>query len=204
MNSLITPKTKKGIETRNRLLEAARSVALKFDGQIEIARIAEEAGVVASVVHRYFGSKNGLVTAIVDDYYDRLEKQILTLDLHKSRDWMESEKLRLKMGIDFMYEEPFARVIHGQFARAPEVASRERERIAAVITRTAKGIKRAQSLGTLPHHVDADLAGAAMFGALVQVISHALSRKRKPSKEAVFEVMWRQVAASVDMPSEPI
>lgn len=199
MNKLVTPKTKKGIETRGRLLDAARTVALRFNGQIEIARIAEVAGVVPSVVHRYFGSKNGLVIAIVGEYYDSLDKQVFTQDLRGSGDWVQSEKLRLQMGIDFMYQEPFAQVIHGSFARAPEVACCERERISAVIDRTAKGIKFAQKIGTLPHHIDADLAGAAMFGALVQVISHALSRKRRPSKKAVFEVMWRQVVAAVDM-----
>jgi AcrR family transcriptional regulator len=59
----VDPVTPKGRATRERLIEAARAVAIESGGAIEVAAVAEAAGVVPSLIHRYFGSKAGLVAA---------------------------------------------------------------------------------------------------------------------------------------------
>lgn len=191
------PVTRKGRATRERLLAAARDLAIASGGHFEIASVAEAAGVVPSLVHRYFGSKAGLVGALVDDFFDRFQREVLDLDLDAHGEWAEHERLRLEAGVRFHYREPFAVVLYGPLARDPEVARRESRRIARIVARAARSIRKAQRRGELPVGVDPGLAGAAMFGAMRQVMLEALTRARRPAPERVVDFLWRQVAASV-------
>jgi AcrR family transcriptional regulator len=193
------PTTRKGHATRDRLLTAARAVAIASRGHVEIAAVGAAAGVVPSLVHRYFGSKSGLVGALVDDFFDRFHRQALDLDLEAHGPWARHERLRLEAGVRFHYQEPFAPILYGPLSRDPEVARREADRIAVVVARAARSIRRGQRNGELPVGVDPALAGAAMFGAMRQVMVEALTRPARPSPQRVIEVLWRQVAASVQI-----
>lgn len=193
------PSTTKGKATRERLLAVAMEQAIASQGHVELARVARQAGVVQGVVHRYFGSKSGLISALVDDYYDRFHKQVLELYLNDAGDWAVHERLRLRMGIQFHYDEPLSAVLHSTFVRDPVVARKEAQRIDGVIDLTARGIIRAQRRGELPRHIDPELAGAAMFGAMQAVLSRALNRHKRPSPEELETILWQQVAASVGL-----
>jgi AcrR family transcriptional regulator len=193
------PTTRKGHATRERLLAAARDVAIASSGHVEIAAVGTAAGVVPSLVHRYFGSKSGLVGALVDDFFDRFHRQALDLDLDRHGPWARHERLRLEAGVHFHYQEPFAPILYGPLSRDPEVARREADRIAVVVGRAARSIRRGQRNGELPVGVDPGLAGAAMFGAMRLVMVEALTRPVRPSPQRVIEVLWRQVAASVQI-----
>jgi AcrR family transcriptional regulator len=197
VSSATAPITRKGAATRARLLRAARALAIASGGHFEIADVARAAGVVPSLVHRYFGSKAGLVAALVDDFFDRFQAEVLDLDLDAAGDWAQHERARLEAGVRFHYREPFAVVLYGALAREPEVARREADRTAAVVRRAARSVRKAQKAGELPVGVDPGLAGAAMFGAMRQVMVEALGRRPRPSPERVIDVLWRQVAASV-------
>ncbi|MEO8602764.1 MAG: TetR/AcrR family transcriptional regulator [bacterium] len=193
------PTTRKGHATRDRLLAAARQVAIDSRGHVEIAAVGDAAGVVPSLVHRYFGSKSGLVGALVDDFFDRFHRQALDLELDRHGPWARHERLRLEAGVRFHYQEPFAPILYGPLSRDPEVARREADRIAVVVARAARSIRRGQRNGELPVGVDPGLAGAAMFGAMRQVMVEALTRAARPSPQRVIDVLWRQVAASVQI-----
>lgn len=199
MSTAKAPATRKGLATRERLLGAARDLAISRGGHFEIAMVAEAAGVVPSLVNRYFGSKAGLVAALVDDFFDRFHESVLALDLEDRGDWAAHERLRLEAGVRFHYGEPLAAVLYGPLARDPEVARLEADRIAAIVGRAARSIRRGQRDGELPVGVDPGLAGAAMFGAMRQVMVEALTRSPRPRPERVIEVLWRQVAASVQI-----
>lgn len=202
MSTIPLPATSKGRATRLRLLDVARHVALATGGGVELALVAKAAGVVPSLVHRYFGSKAGLVAALVDDFFDRFHEEVLDADLEEHGDWATHERIRLERGVHFHYGEPFAVVLYGHLARDPEVARTEGQRIAVVVERAARSIRRAQRKGELPVGVDPGLAGAAMFGAMRLVMLEALRRKPPPRPELVIDVLWRQVAASVRIPAE--
>ena len=199
MTASATPRTAKGEATRARLLSAARSAAIDQGGHIEVASVARAADVVPSLVNRYFGSRAGLVSALVHDFFDRLHEEVLDLDLEGEGDWAKHERLRLEKGVHFHYADPFAVVVYTQLSREPEVARAEMERIEAVIQRAARNIRRGQRRGELPSGVDPELAGAAIFGAMREVMVAALRRSPHPRPERVTEVLWRQVAASVQI-----
>jgi AcrR family transcriptional regulator len=193
----VPPVTRKGRETRRRLLDVARRIAIETGGHVELAKLAAESGVVASLVHRYFGSKAGLVGALVDDFFDRFHAAVLADRPSPSASWAVQERERLERGVRFHYAEPFAAVVYGPLSRDPEVARREAERIAFVVDRAARSVRRGQKRGELPVGVDPGLAGAAMFGAMRLVMVEALGRSPRPAQERVVEVLWRQVAAAV-------
>ena len=199
MAAIHIPTTAKGKATRDKLLQVARKLAIQENGHIELAQVAREADVVAGVVHRYFGSKSGLIVAMVDEYYDRFHREVMSLYLNDTGDWAVHERLRLKLGVKFHYEEPLSAVLHSRFARDPVVAVKEAERVDDVIALTARGIRRAQRRGELSRSIDPELAGAAMFGAMQLVLARVLSRPRRMAPKTLEALLWRQVAASVGL-----
>ena len=112
--------------------------------------VAEAAGVVPSLVHRYFGSKSGLVAALVNDFFDRFHAEVLDVDLEAEGDWAHHERLRLERGVRFHYAEPLAAVIYGPLARDPDVARTDAARNAFVVERAARSIRKGQRRGELP------------------------------------------------------
>ena len=193
------PRTQKGRATRERLLACARDVAIANDGHIEIAWVAEAAGVVPSLVNRYFGSRAGLVSALLDDFFDRLHVQVLDLDLDDLGTWVQHERIRLEKGVQFHYTDPVAVVIYTRLSREPEVALTENRQIDSVVKHAAANIRRGQKRGELPSSIDPELAGAAMFGAMQRVMVTALSRTPRPRPDRIVEVLWRQIAAAVEI-----
>jgi AcrR family transcriptional regulator len=199
MSTVLAPPTGKGQETRRRLLESAREQAIATGGRLELAAVAAAAGVVPSVIYRYFGSKAGLVSALIEDFFARLRAEVLDVDPDELGDWAARERQRLARGVRFHYADPLAPVLYGALAREPEVAQTHERCIAAVTAQAAANVRRGQARGELPAGVDAELAGAAMFGAMQRVMVDALSRTPPPPEHEIVEVLWRQVAGAVDI-----
>jgi AcrR family transcriptional regulator len=193
------PRTQKGRATRERLLACARDIAIANDGHIEIAWVAEAAGVVPSLVNRYFGSRAGLVSALLDDFFERLRVEVLGLNLDNLGTWLQHERIRLEKGVNFHYTDPAAVVIYTRLSREPEVALTENRHIDEIVKHAAANIRRGQQRGELPSTVDPELAGAAMFGAMQRVMVTALSRTPRPRPDRIVDVLWRQIAAAVDI-----
>src|ERR1700761_3886143 len=112
MTTTAEPRTQKGRATRERLLACARDIAIANGGHIEIAWVAEAAGVVPSLVNRYFGSHAGLGSALLDDFFDRLRAEVLDLDLDDRGTWAQHERIRLEKGVHFHYNDPAAVIIY--------------------------------------------------------------------------------------------
>jgi AcrR family transcriptional regulator len=193
------PRTQKGRATRERLLACARDIAIANDGHIEIAWVAEAAGVVPSLVNRYFGSRAGLVSALLHDFFDRLRVEVLDLDLDDLGTWVQHERIRLEKGVHFHYTDPAAVVIYTRLSREPEVALTENRHIDKIVKHAAANIRRGQKRGELPSSIDPELAGAAMFGAMQRVMVTALGRAPRPRPDRIVEVLWRQIAAAVEI-----
>jgi AcrR family transcriptional regulator len=151
------------------------------------------------LVNRYFGSRAGLVSGLIDDFFDRLRHDVLDIDLDDRGTWAQHERIRLENGVRFHYADPAAVVIYTRLSREPEVAATENRHIDTVIKHAAANIRRGQKRGELPASVDPELAGAAMFGAMQRVMVAALSRTPRPRPERIIDILWRQVATAVDI-----
>jgi AcrR family transcriptional regulator len=193
------PTTPKGLATRERLLACARDIAIANDGHLEVAWVAHAAGVVPSLVNRYFGSRAGLLSALIDDFFDRLRAEVLDLDLDDQGTWAQHERMRLEKGVHFHYADPAAVVLYTRLSREPEVAATENRHIDTVIKHAAANIRRGQKRRELPPSVDPELAGAAIFGAMQRVMVSAHGRKPRPRPDRVIEILWRQIAAAVEI-----
>jgi AcrR family transcriptional regulator len=199
VTTIAPPRTQKGRATRERLLACARDIATANDGHVEIAWVAEAAGVVPSLVNRYFGSRAGLISALLDDFFGRLRAEVLDLNLDDQGTWAQHERIRLEKGVHFHYTDPAAVVIYTRLSREPEVAFTENRHIDRVVKHAAANIRRGQKRGELPSSIDPELAGAAMFGAMQRVMVTALGRTPRPRPDRVVEILWRQIAAAVDI-----
>jgi AcrR family transcriptional regulator len=199
MITIAPPRTQKGRATRERLLACARDIAIGNDGHVEIAWVADAAGVVPSLVNRYFGSRAGLISALLDDFFGRLRTEVLDLNLDNQGTWAQHERIRLEKGVHFHYTDPAAVVIYTGLSREPEVALTENRHIDRVVKHAAASIRRGQKRGELPSSIDPELAGAAMFGAMQRVMVTALGRTPRPRPDRVVEILWRQIAAAVDI-----
>ena len=199
MVTTASPKTEKGRATRERLVACARDIAIANDGHVEIAWVAEAAGVVPSLVNRYFGSRAGLISALLDDFFDRLRAEVLDLNLDDQGTWAQHERIRLEKGVQFHYTDPAAVVIYTRLSREPEVALTENRHINRIVKHAAANIRRGQKRGELSSSIDPELAGAAMFGAMQRVMVTALGRTPRPRPDRVVEILWRQIAAAVEI-----
>jgi AcrR family transcriptional regulator len=173
------PPTPKGRATRERLLQAARA-ELAERGTIEVATVAARAGVAQSVLYRYFAAKDGLVAAVVDDFYDEYSREVFDAPLRPGAAWMDREAERLEREVRFIYAHPLGRavatgLVHEAAATRAD-AARQREQVAAA----ARNIRHGQRTGELPRGVDAGLAAAAIIGALRAMLAEALGRDRPP------------------------
>lgn len=183
--------------SRERLLDAARRELVQRDGHLELQSVARAAGVVPSVASHHFGSRAGLVGAVVEEFFDRLHEEVLDRDLREHGDWHTRERFRVRCGVRFSFTDPLSPVVLGALTRDAELAAIETGRIARAIDAGARNVASAQRAGELPRGADPVLASAAIFGAFRQVVLTALTARRRPSQRAVVDHLWRVTLAAV-------
>lgn len=167
--------TAKGQATRQRLLDAA-AAHLAAHGTVEVARIAEAAGVAPSVLYRYFDGRDGLVAAVVEDFYDSYEERVFARRDVPGNTWPVREALRLEREIAFFYGHPLGRAVACGLLREPAAAQVDAARTRAQGQAAARNIRAGQRAKELSPAIDAGLAGAAIIGAVRVMLSEALAR----------------------------
>lgn len=196
------PLTTKGRATKARLLCAARN-ALRERGSLEIAEVAAAAGVAQSVIHRYFTNKAGLVEAVVTDFYDSYDEAVFLAPLAPEATWSDRERLRIELEVSFLYDHPLGPRVAAGLIHEAAATRIDAERQRAHAAMAARNIRRGQESGELPGHVNADLAGAAIIGALRSVLAVALSLDESPSREEVTATVMRLSGALLQDPPIP-
>jgi AcrR family transcriptional regulator len=167
--------TAKGQATRQRLLDAANA-HLAAHGTIEVTRIAEAAGVAPSVLYRYFDGRDGLVAAVVEDFYDSYEERVFARRDVPGNTWPVREALRLEREIAFFYDHPLGRAVACGLLREAAAAQVDATRTRAQGQAAARNIRAGQRAKELSPAIDAGLAGAAIIGAVRVMLSEALAR----------------------------
>ncbi|MEO1046658.1 MAG: TetR/AcrR family transcriptional regulator [Pseudomonadota bacterium] len=181
-----------------RILAAAERILRHGSGELEMSQVASKAGVSVGLAYHYFGSKSGMLAAIIHAFYDRYNavvNQYIDPDIR----WGVRERERLQAAIEFLYADPMAPVILGRMAHTNQVAavesSRHEEMIEMATRNIASGIKR----GDIGQHIDPAIAGAAITGAMRSAIMHAMAMEPRPAAEKLTHQLWGMITGALDL-----
>jgi AcrR family transcriptional regulator len=188
------PLTAKGLATRQRLLDVAAE-QLAAHGTVEVARIAAAAAVAPSVLYRYFDGRDGLVAAVVEDFYDSYEDRVFGRRDVPGSTWARREALRLEREIAFFYDYPLGRAVACGLLREPAAAAVDAARTRAQGEAAGRNIRAGQRAGELSPGIDAGLAGAAIIGAVRAMLSEALARTPAAQRRDVVDAALKIGAA---------
>jgi AcrR family transcriptional regulator len=191
------PQTARGAASRTRLLHAAAAELIERDGSLEVLSVAARARVSVGLIYRWFESKAGLVAAVVDDFYDRLDAAVFDPDPAPGGTWAERERKRTELAVAFHYDDPLAPVVLSRLAREPRVAAIEADRVDRHVRAATKNLQRGQQRGEIPPDLDPELVGAMVLGGIREVLRHALQRDPRPPQRAVIDELWRFIVAAV-------
>ena len=172
--------------SRGQLLRAAR--AAFSEGGLEGARvddIARRAGINKQLVYHYFGSKDGLYTAVLEQVYHEIREQeaALALDALPAE---EAMRRLVEFSFDYLQKSPdFVRILadenahHGRHLQASETVAQMNRPIIELMRKTLErgaeeGVFRR---GLDPLHVYLSIAGMSFFYfANVHTLSRAFNR----------------------------
>ena len=180
--------------TRERLLKSATLELVAQKGSVELADVTRRAGVSAGAPYHHFGSKSGLIAAVVDDFYERYDKSVMDVEFEGAR-WIDREELRVQGMVEFHYNEPLAPIVLSKLDRDPAIAQVEARWLSRHISKGARNISKAQRDGDVSPHIDPEFAAAMILGGIRQLIVHALARKSAPKPEALSREIRAYVVA---------
>lgn len=183
-------------DARRRLLDAAAAALVENGGEFEMSEIAARSGASAGLAYHYFGSKSGLIFAVVDAFYDRYHA-VANERMDGKESWATRERRRLDNLVAFLVKDPLAPVILGTLSRTPEVAAAEAERTRVMIELSAKNIENGQRNGEIGANVDPLIAGAAILGGIREACAVALTQSKKPDREKLADNLWTFIAGAV-------
>lgn len=171
--------------TRGQLLRAAR--AAFAEGGLEGARvddIARRAGINKQLVYHYFGSKDGLYTAVLEEVYREIRAQEAALAL----DTLPAEEAMRKLiefSFDYLAKSPdFVRILadenahRGRHLQHAEVEAMNRPIIELMRKTIDRGVEEGVfRRGLDPLHVYLSIAGMSFFYfANIHTLSRAFDR----------------------------
>lgn len=156
------PRTKRGEQTKSRLLAAAECVFAEQGYQAaSVARITERAEVAQGTFYLYFASKLDLFEQLVDDLGRRM-RRAMSKGAARGADRAEAEREGLREFFAFAAGHPGVyRVVREAEHVAPAVMRRHYERIADGYRAV---IERAQAEGAIGA-IDPEVAAWALMGA---------------------------------------
>ncbi|VXC87879.1 TetR family transcriptional regulator [Oceanicaulis sp. 350] len=193
----VSAPTLRGRRTREKLIDAARGALIEGAGTAEITDIANRAGVSAGLAYHHFGSKDGLVAAVVEDFYDRYAS--IANQNFRGETWTQREVQRVRAVVRFFLEEPFTRTLFGPLGRSSSVMQAESVCMAMLIERGARNISQGQMDGDLPRQADPEIAAAFVLGGLRQCMSMALKKAANPDVDQLAHAIWILIAQSLGL-----
>jgi AcrR family transcriptional regulator len=189
--------TSRGSAARQRLLQAAEQ-ELRDTGELEVAAVARRAGVSVGLPYRYFGTRTGLLIAVLDAFYDRLS-HASALRTYDEPSWEAREQHRIRDWVGFLYAEPLAPIVLGGLVGDGDLATANTTRLNLLIEIGARNIAHAQHRGELPPGRDPEFLAAVTLGGTNAVVSVALTRTPRPAPDWVIDQLWTFVAGAVGL-----
>jgi AcrR family transcriptional regulator len=173
-----------------KLLEAAEIELITNNGLLEISGVAARAEVSVGLAYHHFGSKTGLISAVVDNFYTPLRKIAFGEAIAPDLPWLEREKKRTSALIEYYYSHPLAKLITGRLARESEVLDIEQSHMNAMLVEGARNVAQGQRLGVVNSHLDPKSTVAMLLGGITLAIQFAIQSDDRPSKEILLKQIW--------------
>lgn len=183
-------KTPRGAIMRRRLIDAARDELIERDGQLEVDSVAGRAGVSVGSIYRHFGSRAGLIGAVVEDFYRRYRSEALETNPAPGKSFAVRERRRTELSVAFHYNEPLARVILKALHLDPKVAVTEGEHVDAMIAAAVRVMALGQKRGELPKDRDPRFLGAMIIGGMRRVLAIALTSDPPIAERTTARKLW--------------
>ena len=188
----------RGQAARQRLLTAAIDELVE-QGDLEVAAVARRAGTSVGLPYRYFGSRSGLLGAVLTDFYDRLDDAVMVRKFPGDH-WMDRERARLIAWVNFLYDDPLTLIALGRGTGDGQVAGIAQEHLRRAIALGTRNMAHGQRNGDVPADRDPSLLAAAVLGGVHITVVSALTAEPRPDRQAVIEELWRFIAGAIGRP----
>lgn len=185
--------------SRRSIMEAARQLLAQGGGELEMAWVAREAGVSQGLAYHHFGSKEGLLSAVVNDFYDRVEDAVLMARFDEYDDWEARERDRVRRYIDFLLGDPLGVTIHTRLASTPAVAAVAEQRWDKLISAGARNIADGQARGVVGAQLDSNLLAAMTLGATRAAIGRELAGGRPADPARLGREIWAFIRNGLEL-----
>ncbi|QPF82587.1 TetR/AcrR family transcriptional regulator [Bradyrhizobium genosp. L] len=192
-----------GLGTRDRLLAAAQDELIEGHGHFEMQAVARRAQVSVGLAYHHFGSKAGLIAAVVEAFYGRLDAAAFGGAKLSAQNWADRERERIGAYVAFHYDHPFALLVIGPLSRAPEVLDVEIAFTNRQLAGGARMLQAAQRDGIIPADLDPDLTIALMIGGIRQALIGALGSEARPDPVTLTNEIWAFMAAALRLSVQP-
>ncbi|MCP5146888.1 MAG: TetR/AcrR family transcriptional regulator [Pseudomonadales bacterium] len=179
------------VATRQRILDSAARLLAEGEGALEMAWVAKAAGVSAGLAYHHFGSKEGLLVAVVNDFYDRVEAASLMARFDDISDWEAREQERVRLYIDFLLDDPLGVVVLSGLAHAPGVAAVEAQRWDKLVSVGARNIADGQQRRVVGAAQDPELLAAMVLGAARAAVARLLPMKQQIDATQLARDIWQ-------------
>ncbi|WGM39363.1 TetR/AcrR family transcriptional regulator [Caulobacter sp. NIBR1757] len=187
------------IGTPERLIRAAQDELIQTHGLLEMQAVARRAKASVGLAYHHFGSKAGLIAAVVEAFYNQLEDVAFSPSKLVSPDWAGREKERIAAYIAFHYDHPFAPLVVGPLSRAAEVLDVEQAFTKRQLIAGAYNLRAGQRAGVIPPDLDPRLTIALMIGGIRQALVGALTGGPRPDRDLLTEKIWAFVASALHL-----
>ena len=186
-----------GAGTREKLISAAQEELIQGQGHLEMQAVARRAQVSVGLAYHHFGSKAGLIAAVVEEFYNRLDEAAFGGARLTAKTWADRERERIGAYIAFHYDHPFAPLVIGALSRAPEVLDVEIAFTSRQLAAGARMLQAAQRDGIVPDDIDPHLTIALMIGGIRQALIGTLMSEHRPGPEKLTNDIWSFMAAAL-------
>ena len=185
-------------EIQQRLEEAALEIFSEADfHQANIRRVAKKAGVSFSTIYSYYGSKEGLVFAVVDIWLGKLTERIVD-HLQGIEDLKEKLRKVFWLQLDYYEKNPcLGKILFMTLPMKTWMADRTFQQ-KKMINLYLEVLRQGQNEGALNPNVRAGVLLDFMLGYVQRSFFMWVARGQKESLAAqanvAFEMVWRAIA----------
>lgn len=193
-------KRRSASEARRVLVGVAREVLASRAGELEMMQVAERAGVSEGLAYYHFGNKAGLLSAVVRDFYERLDDAVIAVPFPGDT-WIERERARTAEFVRLMYEDPVAPLVLNVLRVDPALHAEEQARRRRLNALGARNIANAQRAGEIESSYDPKLLVSMILGGVMAGVTEALSDAPPKALEETQEAAWEFVLRAAGLPA---